>query len=108
MSGCKPVATPLDTIALKKEVGSPLANITTFQSLIGSLLYLTNIRSDIMYTTSLLSRFMQSPTQVHYRVAKRILRYLEGTKDYGIWYKPTTTSRFLGTQTVIGQAHKTT
>ncbi|XP_048326840.1 secreted RxLR effector protein 161-like [Ziziphus jujuba] len=97
MSGCKIVATPLDNCqTMKKEDGSPPANSSTFRSLIGSLLYLTTTRPDIMYATSLLSRFMQNPTQVHYGAAKRILRYLQETKDYVIWYRPTSNSQLLG------------
>ncbi|KAI5325708.1 hypothetical protein L3X38_034782 [Prunus dulcis] len=55
-----------------------------------------------MYTTSLLSRFMQNRSQIHYGAAKRILRYLQGTIDYGIQYKPTTDPRLFGYTTVIG------
>ncbi|KAL8061762.1 hypothetical protein ABFX02_02G105750 [Erythranthe guttata] len=53
-------------------------------------------RPGIMYATSLLSTFMQSPSQVHYGAAKRILGYLQGTKEYGIWYKPVTCSSLIG------------
>ncbi|CAL8162665.1 unnamed protein product [Prunus armeniaca] len=48
------------------------------------------------YATSLLSKFMQNPSQIHYGAAKRILRYFQGTIDYGIWYKPTTDPRLFG------------
>ncbi|KAL0332826.1 UNVERIFIED_CONTAM: Retrovirus-related Pol polyprotein from transposon RE1 [Sesamum calycinum] len=41
-------------------------------------------------------RFMQSPSQVHYVAAKRILRYLRGTKDFGIWYKSTNDAKLVG------------
>ncbi|BBG94392.1 NAD(P)-binding Rossmann-fold superfamily protein [Prunus dulcis] len=51
---------------------------------------------DIMYVTSLLSRFMQNPSQMHYGATKRILRYLQGTINHGIWYKPTTDPRLFG------------
>ncbi|KAL0323576.1 UNVERIFIED_CONTAM: Retrovirus-related Pol polyprotein from transposon RE2 [Sesamum angustifolium] len=51
---------------------------------------------DIMFATSLLSRFMQSPSQVHYAAAKRILRYLRGTKHFGIWYKSTNDAKLVG------------
>nr|DAD23353.1 TPA_asm: hypothetical protein HUJ06_024816 [Nelumbo nucifera] len=96
MEGCKTVATPLITNErFKKEDGSKKVDASIYKSLIGSLLYLTATRSDIMYATSLLSRFMQSPSQVHYGAAKRILRYLQGTKEYGIWYKSTTGSRLI-------------
>lgn len=58
-----------------------------FKQLIGSLMYLTATRPDIMYAVSLLSRYMSRPTEVHYSAAKRILRYLQGTTKFGILYK---------------------
>ena len=58
-----------------------------FRSLIGCLLYLTSTRPDIMFAASLLSRFMQEPSQVHFGAAKSVLRYLQGTMAYGIMYK---------------------
>ncbi|KAK4405981.1 Retrovirus-related Pol polyprotein from transposon RE2 [Sesamum angolense] len=41
-------------------------------------------------------KVMQSPSQVHYAAAKRILRYLRGTKDFGIWYKSTNDAKLVG------------
>lgn len=49
-----------------------------------------------MYTTSLLSRFMQSSSQIHFGVAKRILLYLRATTDYGNWYRPSATAKLIG------------
>ncbi|GLT85557.1 hypothetical protein SLE2022_037450 [Rubroshorea leprosula] len=40
-----------------------------------------------MFSASLLSRFMHSPSQVHYSAAKRVLSYLKGTADYGLMFK---------------------
>mgnify|MGYP001791670327 CR=1 FL=1 len=97
MQDCKPVVTPLiPNEKLKKEDGSKPANATNYRSLIGSLLYLTATRPDIMYATSLLSRFMESPSETHYGAAKRLLRYLQGTINYGIWYKPSPDSQIVG------------
>ncbi|KAL8116794.1 hypothetical protein AgCh_023088 [Apium graveolens] len=58
-----------------------------YRSLVGSLLYLTATRPDIMFVPTLLSRFKQNPSQIHFGAAKRILRYLQGTLDYDICYK---------------------
>ncbi|KAL7149968.1 hypothetical protein ABFS83_05G077500 [Erythranthe nasuta] len=49
-----------------------------------------------MYATSLQSRFMQSLSQVHYGAAKRILRYLKGTKDYGLLAQARNMLEFIG------------
>ncbi|XP_038889180.1 secreted RxLR effector protein 161-like [Benincasa hispida] len=55
--------------------------------MVGSLMYLTATRHDIMYVVSLISRFMESPTELHLLAAKRILRYLKGTPGLGILYQ---------------------
>ncbi|KAL0402193.1 UNVERIFIED_CONTAM: Retrovirus-related Pol polyprotein from transposon RE2, partial [Sesamum latifolium] len=97
MEGCKTVTTPLITSEKnKKENGSEKVDGSIYRSLIGCLLYLTATRSDIMFPTSVLSRFMQSPSQVHYGAAKRILRYLRGMKVFGIWYTSTNDARLGG------------
>ncbi|KAL0358403.1 UNVERIFIED_CONTAM: Retrovirus-related Pol polyprotein from transposon RE2 [Sesamum angustifolium] len=90
------VTTPLVTgEKYQKEDGSQKVDGSMYRSLIGSLLYLTATRPDIMFATSLISRFMQSTSQVHYAAAKRILRYLRGTKDFGIWYKSTNDAKLV-------------
>ncbi|XP_074341823.1 secreted RxLR effector protein 161-like [Apium graveolens] len=72
---------------LSKDDGTSRVDNSLYRSLVGSLLYLTATRPDIMFAATLLSRFMQNPSQIHFRAAKRILRYLQGTLDYGIYYK---------------------
>ena len=57
-----------------------------YRSLIGYLMYLTATRPDIMFSVSLLSRFMHCASEVHFQVAKRIIRYIKGTTNYGIKY----------------------
>ncbi|GJV21584.1 retrovirus-related pol polyprotein from transposon TNT 1-94 [Tanacetum coccineum] len=87
MSECKPKETPLVVNEkLMKEDGSSKVDATLYRSLVGKLLYLTATRPDIMFVASLLSRFMHNPSQIHIGVGKRILRYLQGTKDFGIKY----------------------
>ena len=77
MIGCKVIATPLMTNGkLQNADGYKKEDTSTFKSLIKRLLYLTTIRLDIIYATSLLSRFMQSPSEIHFRAIKRRLRQL--------------------------------
>lgn len=87
LEDCKETQTPL---ALNEKIsitdGVLLENPSVFRSIVGSLLYLTDTRPDLMFPTSFLSRYMSSPTNVHFGVGKRILRYLKGTKNQGIWY----------------------
>lgn len=72
---------------LSKDEGGTKVDITLFKQLVGSLMYLTVTRPDLMYGVSLLSRYMSRPTMSHWLVAKRILRYLKGTTELGILYK---------------------
>jgi hypothetical protein len=57
-----------------------------FKTLVGSLMYLTMTRPDIMYGVSLISKFMETPKESHWKEGKRILRYVNGTIDFGIRY----------------------
>ena len=88
MSDCKPVSTPMEVgIKLSKVEEDPEnVNPTMFKSLMGSLRYLTCTRPDILFAVGLVSRFMEKPTMSHMKAAKRILRYLRGTLDCGIFY----------------------
>nr|GEZ32417.1 ribonuclease H-like domain, reverse transcriptase, RNA-dependent DNA polymerase [Tanacetum cinerariifolium] len=64
-----------------------MVNSTEYQSLIGCLRYLLHIRPDLSYSVGLLSRFMQEPREQHMKAIRQVLRYVKGTKDYGITYK---------------------
>lgn len=47
-------------------------------------MYLTATRPDIMFSVSLVSRFMENPKKSHWEAARRILRYVKGTLYHGI------------------------
>ena len=50
-------------------------------------MYLTATRPNVMFVVSLISRYMESPTELYLAVAKRVLRYLKGTLSFGLLYK---------------------
>ena len=88
LESCKEVATPLaQNEKISKNDGEKLEE--PYRSLVCSLLYLTTTRLDLMFLASLLSRFMSSPSNVHMGVAKRVLKYVRGTTNLGIWYLKT-------------------
>ncbi|RDX98974.1 putative mitochondrial protein, partial [Mucuna pruriens] len=87
MFDCNPVNTPMEgSLKLSKFDGGEKEDPTLFKSLVGSLRYLTNTRSDIMYTVGVVCRFIESPTYTHMKATKRILRYLKGTLNFGLFY----------------------
>ena len=67
-----------------------------YRQLVGSLIYLTITRPDLSYPVGLLSQFMQTPRDIHLDCAKRVLRYVSGTMDFGILYKSATPIRLEG------------
>ncbi|KAF7831773.1 putative mitochondrial protein [Senna tora] len=87
LDNCKSVPTPLiPNTKLSKPEEDEKVDGSIYRSLVGSLLYLTATRLDLMFAASLLSRYMQTPGEVHMGVARCVLRYIKGTKGYGIWY----------------------
>ncbi|GFU75937.1 retrovirus-related Pol polyprotein from transposon RE2 [Trichonephila clavipes] len=89
LENCKSVKTP---IVKGEDKIFPSTNefidITMYQELIGELLYLANrTRPDISLVTSYLSQFNHNPEKRHYNLAKRVLRYLMGSKDKKLFYE---------------------
>ncbi|XP_016549353.1 secreted RxLR effector protein 161-like [Capsicum annuum] len=88
MQHCNPTNIPVEFgLKLTKTGSQNKTDSTFYKQIVGSLMYLTATRPDIMYTISLVSRYMECPTEMHLLDAKRILRYLQGTKDFGIFYR---------------------
>jgi hypothetical protein len=74
--GCKP----------SKDDISPDVDQRTYCSMIGSLLYITASRPDIMQAVGMVGHFQFAPKQIHLVDVKRIFKYLKGTMNYGLWY----------------------
>ena len=81
---------------MSKDDDGSIVNPMMFKRLVGSLMYLTAIRPNIIYGVILISRFMESPKDSHWKAGKRILRYVSGTKNFGIMYSNSENFKLIG------------
>ncbi|KAJ9536404.1 hypothetical protein OSB04_un000417 [Centaurea solstitialis] len=72
---------PANQIMPRKDV-----DLRTYRGMVGSLMYLTASRPDIMFATCVCARYQAKPKESHLAAVKRIFRYLKGTPYYGLWY----------------------
>ena len=85
MTEAKPCSTPLSTSKLDHK--SPLLdNVTEYHSLVGALQHLTWTQPDLSFAVNLVCKFMHSPRISHFQIVKRILRYLKGSINLGLWF----------------------
>ncbi|GKA36760.1 retrovirus-related pol polyprotein from transposon TNT 1-94 [Tanacetum coccineum] len=83
----KPTKTPMSTkIKLTKDDEADFVDSSKYQGMIGSLLYLTASRPDIMFSVCLCARFQENPKTTHLEAVKRIFRYIRGTSNLRLWY----------------------
>ncbi|CAM8991400.1 unnamed protein product [Rhodiola kirilowii] len=87
MDSAKPCATPMSpNDYLTKDESSLPVDPTLYRGMIGSLLYLTASRPDILFSVCLCARFQADPRESHVKAVKRILRYLKGTDNLCLFY----------------------
>ena len=85
---CNAAITPLESRAqFTNEEGRLMVNSNVYCSLIGSLRYLTHTRLNLLFSVGIPSRYMENPSQEHYNGVKRVLRYIKGTEDCGLFCK---------------------
>lgn len=89
LGDCNGVKNPIvpGSTKLSKNDGGKHVDATLFKKIVGSLMYMTATRPDLTYSVCLISRFMSSPKEAHMMAAKRILRYVKGTTNLGIFYE---------------------
>ncbi|KAL8153323.1 hypothetical protein V2J09_011083 [Rumex salicifolius] len=87
MASASSISTPADPQSRLVRAGEPRT--------VGSLQYATITRPDVAYAVNRVCQFMHSPTVDHWRAIKRILRYLAGTLDHYLHFKPTKAASFL-------------
>ena len=97
MEDCKPTPSPFQSgVKLVTTCTTPKVDSTLYRQLVGSLLYLTHTRPDISFVVGLVARYMQTPHESHWKAAKRILRYIRGTIQFGIQYSSRGTPLLVG------------
>ncbi|GAU30874.1 hypothetical protein TSUD_15600 [Trifolium subterraneum] len=85
MEHCNEAETPMEAnLKLSKGEDEQAVDATLFKQVVGSLRFICNTRPDINYAVGSVSRFMSNPKASHMGAAKRILRYLKGTQDFGL------------------------
>ena len=81
---------------LNKDYGTNKIDQTYFKSTIGCLMYLTTTRPDILTVVSILSRFIHCASEMHLNIAKRVIRYVKGTYDFGIKFTRSKEFKLIG------------
>ncbi|GKB73049.1 retrovirus-related pol polyprotein from transposon TNT 1-94 [Tanacetum coccineum] len=83
----KPMKTLMSSdTKLTKDEECESVDSTKYRGMIGSLLYLTASRPDIMFSVCLCARFQEDPKTSHLEAVKHIFRYIKGTTHLGLWY----------------------
>ncbi|GJW28551.1 putative ribonuclease H-like domain-containing protein [Tanacetum coccineum] len=83
----KTASTPIETQKpLVKDEEASDVDVHLYRSMIGSLMYVTASRPDIMFAVCACSRFQVTPKTSHLSAVKRIFRYLKGKPKLGLWY----------------------
>ena len=99
MQNAKSIVTPVDTGTklVKTAEDDEMFDRAVYQSAVGSLLYLsTGTRPDIAFAVGNVARFSANPTKCHWTGIKRILRYLKGTSDLGLYYSSSVDEDLIG------------
>ncbi|KAC9702930.1 hypothetical protein E3N88_45366 [Mikania micrantha] len=87
LQNCKQCSNPMSsTTQLDADLKGKSVDETLYRCMIGSLMYLTASRPDIMFATCVCARFQAAPKESHLIAVKIIFRYLQGTQSLGIWY----------------------
>jgi hypothetical protein len=89
LNEAKPLEVPIAPGAvLEKTVTEPLNNICLFQSITGSLAFINNsLRLDVSFAVNQLAQQMANPNLTHLRIAKKVVRYLNHSKNMGLVFK---------------------
>jgi len=97
LEDCKEMNTLMhSTCTLSKEDKGAKVDQKMFRGMIGSLLYLTASRPDILFSVCLCARFQSNPIESHLTAIKRIFRYPKGTTNLGLLYRKSLDYKLVG------------
>ncbi|GJX53389.1 ribonuclease H-like domain-containing protein [Tanacetum coccineum] len=96
MVHCNPSGTPVDTESKLGPDGVPVQDPTLYRSLTGGLQYLTFTRLDLSYAVQQVCLYMHDLREPHVAALKRILRYVQGTVDFGLQLYASATTSLVG------------
>nr|GFA05095.1 retrovirus-related Pol polyprotein from transposon TNT 1-94 [Tanacetum cinerariifolium] len=87
MDSCDSVDTPMvDRLKLDEDVSGIPVDQTRFRSMVGSLMYLTASRPDLVFVVCMCARYQAKPTKNHLEALKQVFCYLKRTINWGLWY----------------------
>jgi hypothetical protein len=87
MTGCNPYHVSMEArLKLSKQSTQPLMDATTYLSIVRSLRYLVNTHPDLAFVVGCVSHFLEEPHEDHLAAVKKILCYVAGTCNWGLWF----------------------
>ncbi|XP_024006500.1 uncharacterized protein LOC112083013 [Eutrema salsugineum] len=97
LDSAKEAKTPMSTTtSLTRDDEGTSVDPTLYRGMIGSLLYLTASRPDLCLSVGICARYQAKPKQSHLEAVKRIIKYVMGTVDLGIWYSKGSNQNLVG------------
>ena len=87
MENCKSISTPMaSALSIDKDKSGIEVDGKRYRGIIGSLLYLTKSRPDIIFSVCKCDRYQAFPKESHLKIVKMVFRYISGTTNFGLWY----------------------
>ena len=97
LENSKPCNIPMaSNCNLSKDEKGKKVDSTLYRGMIGSLLYLTASRPDIMFSVCVCARYQSDPRESHLQAVKHIIKYISGTTNLGLWYAKDSAFNLLG------------
>ncbi|XP_024004132.1 uncharacterized protein LOC112081591 [Eutrema salsugineum] len=97
LDSAKEAKTPMSTTtSLTRDDERASVDPTLYRGMIGSLLYLTASRPDLCLSVGICTRYQAKPKQSHLEAVKRIIKYVKGTVELGIWYSKGSNQNLVG------------